>query len=99
MVWDCRSALSNLLRVVKAERVSHDVHDRLVTLDEPLVLLPLFEVRFEAEEGLPLLRRAQQDAQRGYDVVERLHLAVSQFRSLGRSGEDGNYHLGCVDTR
>ena len=70
-------APTHLLCVFKAEGVSHDLRDRFVTLDESLlVLLPLFEVRFEAEEGLLRIRRAQQNAKRGYDVVQRLHLAV-----------------------
>ena len=68
--------LFNLLCVFKAERVSHRLRDRSVTLDESLFLLPLFEMRFEAEEHLLNILRTQQNAQRGYDVVQRINLAV-----------------------
>ena len=53
-----------------------------MTLDESLVLLPLFEMGFEAEEGLLRIRRTQQNAERGYNVVQRFHLSVLEFRCL-----------------
>ena len=85
-------AHTHLLCVFKAEGVSHNLRDRFVALDESLLFLPLFEVRFEAEEGLLRIRRATQNAKGGYDVVQRLHLAVLQFRSLVET-KDGTDQL------